>query len=52
MNTFSKGIAAFGAAALVMGLAACGSTNSDAGHVYFLNNKPEVVDQWLSLIHI
>lgn len=49
MNTFSKGIAAFGAAALVMGLAACGSTNSDAGHVYFLNNKPEVVDQWNEL---
>lgn len=38
------------AAALAMGvsLAACGggsSADSDKGHVYFMNNKAEVVDQ-------
>ena len=50
MNKLSKGIVLISAAALTLGLAACGSsTNSDAGHVYFLNNKPEVVDQWNEL---
>ena len=45
MNKLSKGIVLISAAALTLGLAACGSsTNSDAGHVYFLNNKPEVVE--------
>ena len=42
------------AAALVMGvsLAACGggsSADSDKGHVYFMNNKSEVVDQYKQL---
>lgn len=42
------------AAALAMGvsLAACGggsSADSDKGHVYFMNNKSEVVDQYKQL---
>lgn len=41
------------AAALAMGvsLAACGgsSADSDKGHVYFMNNKAEVVDQYKQL---
>ena len=41
------------AASLAMGfsLAACGSNSadSDKGHVYFMNNKAEVVDQYKEL---
>ena len=46
MKNLTKGIAAVGALAMLMGVGACGSnTADDKGHVYFLNNKPEVVDQ-------
>ena len=50
MKNLTKGIAAVGALAMLMGVGACGSnTADDKGHVYFLNNKPEVVDQWNEL---
>ena len=49
MSTMNmKRILAAGVAAVTMfSLAACGSTAADPnkGHVYFLNGKPEVVDQ-------
>lgn len=44
MKNLTKGIAAVGALAMLTGVGACGSnTADDKGHVYFLNNKPEVV---------
>ncbi|WP_275575591.1 extracellular solute-binding protein [Bifidobacterium aerophilum] len=48
MSTPKKLFAAGLAAAMIFGLAACGSdtaSNDAKGHVYFLNGKPEVVDQ-------
>lgn len=43
MKNLTKGIAAVGALAMLTGVGACGSnTADDKGHVYFLNNKPEV----------
>ena len=50
MKNLTKGIAAVGALAMLTGVGACGSnTADDKGHVYFLNNKPEVVNQWNEL---
>ncbi|WP_241222919.1 hypothetical protein [Bifidobacterium samirii] len=48
MSTPKKLFAAGLAAAMIFGVAACGSdtaSNDAKGHVYFLNGKPEVVDQ-------
>lgn len=50
MKNLTKGIAAVGALAMLTGVGACGSnTADDKGQVYFLNNKPEVVNQWNEL---
>lgn len=52
MNNSKKIVAALIAvAACLSGLSACGtsSSNSDKGHVYFLNSKAEQADQWDAL---
>lgn len=49
MSTMKKLFTAGIAAAMIFGIAACGesstASNDAKGHVYFLNGKPEVVDQ-------
>lgn len=50
-RTLKTIVATLSALALTASLAACSSdsTDSSKGHVYFMNNKPEVVDQYKQL---
>lgn len=50
-RNITKIIAVATATVLTASLAACGGNSSDSenGHVYFMNNKPEVVDQYKQL---
>lgn len=50
-RTLKTIVAVLSALALTTSLAACSSdsTDSSKGHVYFMNNKPEVVDQYKQL---
>ncbi|KAB8299372.1 ABC transporter substrate-binding protein [Bifidobacterium apri] len=48
-TTLTKLTAAVAVFAMSVGLAACGESSADKGHVRYMNNKPEIVNQLKTL---